>query len=473
MKRIAIVLALALAIPAWADEGLSSGPGDRTGLAVTVYNNDLALVKDSRKLRLDKGENRVYWREVAARIQPEAALLRSLDGNRISVLEQNFDFDPLTPQRLLEKSVGKQVEVIRTQPVTGVDSTEFATLLSAKDGVVIKYMNRIETVVPPNGRIVFDSLPPGLHDRPTLSVLFKSEAAGEHGLELSYLTGGLGWKADYVAELTPKEDAMDLNGWATLTNTSGTDYRNASLQLVAGDVNRVRPEMQPRPMVRAMAMAKAAPEPRQESLYDYHLYTLGRPVTLLDRQTKQLALLSATQVPVHKEYVLRGIDYYYRGQYGDLGQKLKPGIYLEFTDEGGSLGIPLPGGVVRVYKQDAAGHAQFVGEDRLDPTAKGEKVRLKLGEAFDISAEKTQTEFSKQANYGGQGGVIDTAYRLDIHNARKETVTVKVVEPIPGEWKMLEESLPHKRESAHTAVWEVPVPAEGKAMLTWKARIHY
>ncbi len=473
MRLIPTLIAAALAAtPAWAVDEKPSGEQEQTALAVTIYNNDLALVKDTRRVRLANGENLLGWRDVSARMQPETALLRGLDGKRLTLLEQNFDFDLLTPQKLLEKSVGEPVRVIRpAHPVTGVEPVEYATVLAANDGVVLKYGDRVETGIP--GRLAFGAVPANLRDRPTLSMLFRSEGAGDRALELSYLTGGLSWKADYVAELTGKEDSLDLNGWVTLTNTSGTAYRNALLQLVAGDVNRARPEPRLMPMAKAMMAAEAAADMQQEALFEYHLYTLERPTTLLDRQTKQVALLSAQKVPVAKEYLLRGADYYYQGQHGDLGRKMKTGVFLEFVNQGGGLGVPLPKGVVRVYKKDSAGRAQFIGEDRVDHTAKGETVRLKLGEAFDVTADKKQTDFNKLAGYGGRGGVIETGYELVIRNAKSEAIKVKVIEPMPGDWQMLAESLPHKKETASTAVWEVPVPAEGKAVLTWRTRIRY
>ncbi|MCU0842030.1 MAG: DUF4139 domain-containing protein, partial [Thiobacillaceae bacterium] len=203
------------ATPAWAVDEKPSGEQEQTALAVTIYNNDLALVKDTRRVRLANGENLLGWRDVSARMQPETALLRGLDGKRLTLLEQNFDFDLLTPQKLLEKSVGEPVRVIRpAHPVTGVEPVEYATVLAANDGVVLKYGDRVETGIP--GRLAFGAVPANLRDRPTLSMLFRSEGAGDRALELSYLTGGLSWKADYVAELTGKEDSLDLNGWVTL-----------------------------------------------------------------------------------------------------------------------------------------------------------------------------------------------------------------------------------------------------------------
>lgn len=483
MKTTLTTLALALAglalPPAHAQEERRSTAADQTALAVTIYNGDLALVKDARKVKLGGGDNLLAWREVSARMQPETALLHALDGGKLALLEQNFDFDLLTPQNLLENSVGEGVRVIRTQPITGAEFVESATVLAANEGVVLQFGDRVESGVP--GRLAFSRVPPGLRDRPTLSMLLKTDGPAnpyqlaERHLELSYLTAGLTWKADYVAELSPNEETIDLNGWVTLTNTSGAAYPNARLQLVAGEVNRVQPERRAMPlMAKATLAAEAAPAMQEEALFEYHLYTLERPTTLGDNQTKQVALLSAQDVKVDKEYRLTGGNWYYSGQYGDLGQKLKPSVVMEFSNKGKALGIPLPKGIVRVYKKDAAGRAQFIGEDRVDHTARGETVRLKLGEAFDITADKKQTDYQKlAAAFNARGGVIETAYQLEIRNAKKEAVTVKVVEPMPGEWQMVQESQPHRKDAAHAATWNVKVPAEDKAILSWRVRTKY
>ncbi len=491
MKGSLFLLTILAAAGAGAIEERQSNAAEQTALAVTIYNGDLALVKDARKVKLANGENLLAWRDVSAQIQPETALLRSLDGRRLNLLEQNFDFDLLTPQKLLQESVGESVRVIRHQPITGVEISEYATVLAANEGVVLKFADRVETALPNPGRLAFPGVPAHLRDRPTLSMLFKADvptpglfggnAPSEQNLELSYLTGGLTWKADYVAELSAREDAMDLNGWVTLTNTSGTAYPKARLQLIAGEVNRAQPEMAPAPrMVKAMAMADAAPAMQEEGLFEYHLYTLDRLTTLQDNQTKQVALLSAQKVSVDKEFRIEGGDWYYAGQHGELGKGLKPQVYMEFTNkaekgEASGLGIPLPKGIVRVYKKDSAGRAQFIGEDRIDHTAKGETVKLKLGEAFDITADKKQTDFQRIAatGFNVRGGVIETAYQMEIRNAKSEKVVVTVVEPIAGEWQMLQESHPHRKDSAHVAKWEVPVPAEGKALLSWRVRVKY
>lgn len=449
---------------------LTSTLDDQREVAVTIYNNNLALVRDRREVTLPTGAGRLAWREVSARLQPETALLRDLDHPEgFRVLEQNFDFDLLTPTTLLEKYVGRQVEVVRTHPTTGAETREPAEVLSVADGVVLRLGDRIETGVP--GRLVFPDVPGNLRERPTLVLDLESGAAGPRRLELAYLTGGLSWQADYVAELNGADDALDLNGWVTLTNTSGAGYRDARLQLVAGDVNRVAPErdLQPR---RTLAMAAApAPEMAEEALFEYHLYTLERPTTLADNQTKQVALLGAERIPARKEYLLEGQPYYYRGSYGRIGDKLKPAVYLEFDNrEAAGLGLPLPRGVIRIYKQDSRGQPQFVGEDRIDHTPSDETVRLRLGLAFDITAERVQTDYRRLPGRTKEEQVFETAFRIAVRNAKEETVTVKVREPVPGDWTLVEESHPHTRTAAYTAEWSLPVPARGETVLTYRVR---
>ena len=447
---------------------------DQQEVAVTIYNENLALVKDTRKITLPSGEARLAWRDVSAHIRPETALLRNLTHPKgFFLVEQNFDFDLLTPQKLLEKYVGKDVTVLRTHPTTGADTSEEAKVLATNNGVVLKYQDRIETGVP--GRLAFKSVPENLRDRPTLVISLNSAQAAEDTLELSYLTGGLSWRADYVAELSKNDDQLDLNAWVTLTNTSGATYQNAKLQLVAGDVNRVQDNIgMARGEFLSNKIAGVAKEKMaEESLFEYHLYTLGRPTTIAENQTKQVVLLSAANIPVQKEFLLRGADYYYRSSYGDIGQKMKVGVYVEFENKDGDLGVPLPKGTVRVYKKDSAGNAQFVGEDKIDHTPKNEKVRLKLGDAFDVTADKKQASFEKIGGDSHYNYIYDAAFEIVLKNAKDTPLTVKVMEPIPGDWQMLSESSKHKKEASNTAAWLVEVPANGKSKLTYKVRVRY
>ena len=468
-----VAAGLAVTIPVAAEESRST-LDDQKSVAVTIYNESLALVKDQRKIQLGSGQNTLAFRDVSAQMRPETALLRSLSSpGKLSVIEQNFDFDLLTPQKLLEKFVGKSVGVIKTNPATGAETTEQAQVLAANNGVVLKMGDRIETGIP--GRIVYSDVPANLRDRPTLVMSLNNSGAAQQDVELSYLSGGLGWKADYVAELNPADDKMDLSGWVTLTNTSGASYRNAKLQLVAGDVNRVQDE---RRLVRAMSKMEMAPAPAaqmaEESLLEYHLYTLDRPTTIAENQTKQVSLLAASQVPVRKELLLRGADYYYSASYGELGQKMKVGVFVEFDNkESARLGMPLPKGIIRVYKKDGAGNAQFVGEDSIDHTPKNEKVRLKLGEAFDVTADKKQTDFKKLPNPTKGTTMFESAYEIVLKNAKKEAVTVTVQEPIPADWKIIKSSHAYEKAASNTAVWRIDIPAEGKTTLTYRVQVKY
>jgi hypothetical protein len=407
-------------------------------------------------------------------MRPETALLRNLSNpGGMKLIEQNFDFDLLTPQKLLEKYVGREVTVISVNPATGVEKRETAAVLASNGGVVLKFADRIETGVP--GRLAFSGVPDNLRDKPTLVVSLNNAAAGEQNLELSYLTGGLSWKADYVAELNEKDDHLDINGWVTLNNRSGAAYENAKLQLVAGDVNRVQDELargRPVPLMAKAAMAEAAGM-SQEALFEYHLYTLERPTTIADNQIKQVALMSAASIPVKKELLFEGQNYYYSGQYGELGQKLKAGVFVEFTNKGEGLGIPLPKGVVRMYKKDSKGNAQFIGEDRIDHTPKNETVRLKLGDAFDVTADRKQTDFRKLGGTSRYNYIFESAYQITIKNAKNEAVTVKVSEPMPGDWQIQSESHPHTKAAANTAVWDITVPAEGRTVLTYRVLVKY
>lgn len=459
---------------AQAETATVSPQSDQTSVAVTIYNEDLALVKDSRKLTLSNGSSALSFRDVSAQIKPETALLRSLLPNSsLQVLEQNFDFDLLTPQKLLEKNVGQQVTIIRTNPSTGAETQETATVLSAQDGVVLKIGNRIETGIPE--RIAYPNVPGQLKDRPTLTTQVQYKGAEQSSVELSYLTGGLQWKADYVAELSSKEDAIDLSGWVTLTNTSGTAYPNAKVQLVAGDVNRVREAIRPKTMMmRSEAMVADAPMPTEQGLLEYHLYTLPRATTIAENQTKQVALLSAQHIPARKELLLSGSDYYYQGQYRDMEKKQKVQVFVEFENkESSKLGMPLPKGTMRVYKKDNDGTAQFVGEDQIDHTPKNDTVRLKLGNAFDVTADRVQTDFKNLTKTNNQVPLYESAYTITLHNAKKEAVSVTVQEPINGDWKILNESQPHQKTNAHQATWKISVPAEGDVILKYRVQVKY
>ena len=446
---------------------------DQTEMAVTIYNNNLALVKDTRDIRLDSNLNKLAWREVSAKIQSETALLRNLTSPvGFHIQEQNFDFDLLTPQKLLEKYTNREISVIRTHPSSGQESKEKATVLATNGGVVLKFDDRIETGIP--GRLAFPDVPKNLHDKPTLVATFQNAMTGNQKLELSYLTAGLSWQPDYVAELNETDSHLDLNGLVTLTNQSGTTYPEAKLQLVAGDVNRIH---QPRPMARhGLAMSAemaSAPAMTEEALFEYHLYTLQHPTTLAENQTKQVALMSATNIPIEKEFLLQGTNHHFTGPYSDIEKASKIGVFIEFQNKGEGLGIPLPKGIIRVYKKDKQGNAQFIGENQIDHTPSNKPIRLKLGNAFDLTASKKQTDFKKLHGKTKNTKVFETAHKITLRNAKDKVVTITVVEPIPGDWEILSQSHPHQKTSSGTAEWAISIPGKHKMSLTYRVRTKY
>lgn len=458
----------AFALPAAA---LSSTPErvstvrDRQLVNLTVYNGGTALVHDRRRVTLKEGLNRLAWRDVSTGMDESSVLIRSIGStDQVSVLEQNFDFDLLDPSALLNRYVGQMVTVVHPPAFAGQRETrERARLLSTNGGIVLQYRDRIETEL--RGYIIYPSAPANFRDRPTLQLDMESAQSGPQTLDLSYLTSGLTWRADYVGAISSDETHLSLRGVVTLSNTSGESYENARLQLVAGNVNVVQPPRSMQLKTIARVTSRASGENfSQENYFEYHLYTLSRPTSILENQTKQVTLLSARDVPVRKTLELRGSDYYYRSADADLGDRLPVSVYLTFENRGGELGIPLPAGIVRLYKNDSSGLSQFVGSDGIGHTPKNQSVRLHLGDSFDVTARKRQTDFHFS---GGCGS--DSSYEIAVSNAKSFPQDVLVVESIPGDWQILDESAPHTKSSASTANWLLHVPANGSTTLTYTA----
>ena len=461
-----------------------SDSSDRSSVALTIYNDELALIRETRTVSLHAGVNRIALRDVSARIKPETASISAPDAE-LRLLEQNFDYDLLSGTALLAKHVSKRVTIIRTHPATGAETREEATVLADNDSVVLQYADRIETGLPADARLAYHDVPANLRDRPTLTVDLDSSLTGTHHLDLAYLSSGFSWRADYIATLADDEKNLNLAGWITLRNQSGSTYENANLQLVAGDVAQVEEEEED-PLAGSVPLYAPMPsDMAEESLFEYHLYTLARPTTLKHNQQKQIALLSAAHVPVEKEYRLEDSPYCYslplrNNALPEEGDVRKVAVYLTYHNrEADGLGLPLPKGIVRVYKNDQNDHTQFIGEDRIDHTAKNDRVRLKLGNAFDIKGEWLMTNLQyleagewKSCRRGKPGKlVIINEYlltcRITLQNAKDEAITVTVVEPIPGDWRIREETHPHEKAEARHARWRVPVPAAGSAELQY------
>jgi len=448
-----------------ADE-IRLAPDDRENLAVTVYQSGIGFVEDWRSTTFGSGSNRVAFEGVARRMIADSAAI-GVAGARVSAID--YDFDVLSPATLLRASVGREVGVVRTHPTTGEETVERATVLAAENGVVLRYRDRIETGVP--GRLVFDDLPHGAQPSPTLVATISVEAAGQRPLGLRYLTEGLAWRADYVVTLDKGMNSLDLDGRAMLTNTSGVDFDGARMALVAGDIRRVISARSDAPKVAAMrAMAESAPTsvPRHETLGDVHLYAVDGAVTLADRQTKQIALMTAGAVPVVREYVSESPAPAFGPARGEP-VPTHPEVRLRFdNDRAAGPGEPLPAGVARMFVRDAGGTLRLLGEDRIRHTPVGGSVELSPGRAFNITVTRRQTEFVRS---GLPRNVFESAHAVEISNARDEPVVVRIVDIIPGDWRVLEESARHESRFADRAEWRLTVPASGKEKFTYRVRV--
>jgi hypothetical protein len=433
---------------------------------VTIYNGNLGLVKDTREARLDAGMLEVQFADVAALIDPTSVHLKSLtDPAGLRILEQNYEYDLLTSAKLLEKFVGKTVRLYQSN-----GTYQDARLLST-NGPIYEINGQIH--MGHSGQVVLPALPENLVSKPTLMWLLRSARAATQRVEASYLTGGISWKSDYVMVINPADTRADLTGWVTIDNKSGSTYSNAALKLVAGDINRA---VDRRRDGRLMEMAAKAASVeladrdfKSEGFFEYHLYTLDGRTTIKDNQTKQLALMAASEVPVDKHFIYYGAADYYRTQYGVPMSNQKVGVYLELKNsKENRLGQPLPKGKVRVYKADTSGSQQLIGEDWIDHTPKDEKIRIKMGEAFDVVGQRTQKDWKRIAS-----NLYEVEWEITLRNHKQEAVTVEVIEPMPGDWEVLRASHPHEKIQAFTAQWKIPVAKDGESKLSYRIRVRF
>jgi hypothetical protein len=433
---------------------------------VTIYNGNLGLVKDARDVRLPAGTTEVQFKDVAAQIDPTTVHLKSLtDPAGLRILEQNYEYDLVSSGKLMEKYVGRKVRLY------GSDGTYVEATLLSTNGPVFDINGQIH--LGHHGRIVLPALPENLVSQPTLVWLLRNQMDRQQRVEASYLTGGITWRADYVMVINASDTRTDLTGWVTVDNKSGATYGNAALKLVAGDVNRARDARRDGRMMEVAAKA-ASPESASrdfasEGLFEYHLYTLDGRTTIKDNQTKQLALMSAAEVPVKKELVYYGAQEYYRNAYGMPVSNQKVAVYLEIRNsKENRLGAPLPKGKVRVYKADAGGSQQFIGEDWIDHTPKDERVKIKLGNAFDVVGERTQKDWKKIAS-----NLYEVEWEISLRNHKSEAQTITVIEPVPGDWQVLASTHAWEKVQAHTLKYEIAVPKESSVKLTYRVRIRF
>ncbi len=448
---------------------------DQVELSVTVYNSDIALVRDVRKLLLPSGELDLKFMDIAATVNPATVHFRSLtEPSRVNVLEQNYEYDLLEPDKLLRKYVGREVTLVRTVQENGSTRQEEvkAELLSYNNAPVWRIGKEIVTGLHAD-HIRFPELPNNLYSRPTLIWTLENGGAQAHRVEASYLAGKLAWNADYVLTVGRDDKSADLDGWVTLQNGSGTSFRNAKLQLVAGDLNRVRQAVADKRFDdarRQMSEMAAAPAMTQESFSEYHLYTLGRKTTINNAETKQVSMLEGTGVPVQKRFVVDGQDFYYRNQQHP-GAPIKDvvQVYYQFrNEEKAGLGMPMPAGTVRVYQADSKGGIHLAGEDRIGHTPKDETVKLKIGNAFDVVCERNQIDFQKIA-----ANIYEFEYEITLRNHKAIPIAVEVNEPIGGTWRVVRSTHTPTKTAAWAAQFNVPVAAEGAATLKYRVRVTY
>ncbi len=470
MKTLNAVLSLLLAAPS-------------SALEVTVYNSNLGLIKETRPFTLKNGVNSVSVVDVAAQIDPTSVHFKSLTApEAVSVIEQDFRYDLISQDKLLQRYLGKEIELQRyglggekTERVKGV-------LLASSGGRILRVGDKL--VLNPQGEAILPELPEGLLTKPTLMWLLNSKKAGEHTGEISYLTGGLSWNADYVLVIDKDDAKGDLNAWVTVSNNSGATYKDAKLKLVAGDVHRAPVPAAPMGRMYAAKMAMSAEMAdggmTEKSFFEYHLYSLGRLTTLAENSSKQVEMASAANVPTRKLFVYDGAagfvgwnhfgdSGYWDPGYGVGGMNKKVSVFFELENKKqNNLGIPLPKGRVRVYKKDDDGSLQLAGEDAIDHTPKDEKVRVKMGEAFDVVGERKRTNY--QSDWKGRK--FEETFEIKLRNHKESDATVTVVEHLYRwtNWKIVESSAKWTKKDAQTIEFEVPVKKDGETAVTYTVK---
>jgi hypothetical protein len=467
-----ILAIFSLACPSWAEQGGGEG------YALTVYNQDLVLVRDRRKLPVSEGIHFLRFEDIAATLDPTSVNVVSLtDPDAFKVLEQNYEYDLVNQQKLLQKYIGQDITLLNFGALANQKGEDLKVKLLSSEGnqLVVQKSDGNLLSVYSNQNLLFPKLPEGLLLKPTLTWKVKSATSGKPLLNVAYLASGMGWHADYTFSINDEENRADVNGWVTIQNETGTSFPDARLKLLAGDVNRT-PVNAPRPMMmkaaRAMAEDTNVDAFQEKTFSEYHLYTLQRPTSLQNNETKQIELLSASKVPVKKIYRYDGSgtggwigEGYSDPSYGASNGNAKVDVVLEVENsEKAGLGMPLPAGKIRIYKRDDDGSQEFLGEDSIDHTPKDETVKVKMGTAFDVKGERKQTHFVNAHN-----NTIEETFEITLKNHKKQDVTVRVLERLYrySNWKITESSMPFEKRDSRTVEFPVQVPSDGKTVVTY------
>ena len=477
MKKITVFLILCLLVNVnsfvFAAE-YKSTVDDQEKLAITIYNSNLGLVKDIRTIKLDKGVHELKFMDVASQIMPVTVHIKSLtDPDLLSVLEQNYEYDLLNQQKLLDKFVGKTVKLYEKNYYTGKEEMYQAELLSNNGSPIFKIDGEIHLNSP--GRIILPEVPENLIAKPTLIWMLKNGSLKNQEIEASYLTAGISWKSDYIAVINEDNSKADLSGWVTINNNSGTAYNDAQIKLVAGDLNRVHQPQYAGRMEKTMALCESdcASQFAEESFFEYHLYTLDRKSTIKNNQTKQIELLNAVDIPIKEKLVYWGSDYYFRNRYtGDFQSNEKIGVFLEIENkEKNNLGMPLPAGVIRAYKKDKQGSLQFIGEDRIEHTPKDEKITIKMGDCFDVVGQRKQIDHKILSRNSSQRFDTEQEWQIKLRNHKDRDVEIEVVEPIPGDWQVLNASDKYEKTEAHTIKFKVKLKKDEEKIIDYRVKM--
>lgn len=459
------------AMPVWAAGEILVGNDKTVDMAISIYNNNLGFVRDTRKVNLPAGRNAIAFEGVASQIKAETAML---SGAGVDVLEQNYDYDLLTSTNILEQYVGKTVKTALYNPEKNETIFDSATVLNSNYGSpILKFSYGVETSFP--GRIVFDKVPENLRVKPTLVVDLKNDKAGDKNVELAYLTNGISWKADYIAEVKG-DDSLSLNTWITLNNETGADYENVRVQLISGSVNQTY-AVAGAPRMMALAakgrnyeMDAAVAETgavERTNISDYYLYTLPEKTTIKDKQSKQVSMMNLDNVKFEKKYEMMSPLYLGLGLRENEFTKQNPSVVFKLVnDKASNLGLPMPGGVVRFYEKDGKGNMQFIGESQIEQSAAGEKIDLTIGKAFDVFAKgqiKKVRAISKEMN--------EADVEIEFNNASDKNKKVIFTQNIANNWEILAENVKHEPKNASAVKWSIDVPKGGKTVLTYTVRV--
>ncbi len=457
------VILFAVSVTAAGESVPKSTADEQVGVEVTVYNNNLGLIKDTREVELLVGQGELRFMDVASSIMPVTVHVKSLNYPQdFAVLEQNYEYDLMNADKLLDKYVGKKIKIIDWNEFQDRKDVVEATLLSNNQGQIYQINGEIYLGHP--GYKVLPEIPENLIAKPTLMWLYENRVEETHNLEVSYLTENINWKADYVVVLNKDDTSSDISGWVTLDNKSGATYKDARLKLIAGEVHRVEEEIEY--MLYAVAEAKS-PQFEEEAFFEYHIYDLQRRTTIKDKQTKQISLLEAFDVATQKEFIVYGMQSYFTRLYKEQNPKQRVNVYIKFTNsEDNNLGMPLPAGIMRLYKEDSEGSLQFIGEDKIEHTPKDEEIRLEIGEAFDVVAQRIQTDYKEITTK-----IYESEWEITLRNHKEEDITVSIVEPLYGNWEVVSSTHPYEKVDAFTIRFDVDVLKDAEVNVKYRIKV--